>query len=57
MDEIIFSYMHQRCHALKVKELPEKSRYIGELDGYEIYEVDIENPIFEQFAFIAVKKK
>lgn len=37
MSEIIFSYNHTRCHALKVKGLLGGEVYIGEMDGFEIY--------------------
>lgn len=65
MNEILFSYNNTRCHATKVtKELVESNadmsnaiknpnRYIGELNGYDIYSFTV---LFNQFGFFAVKK-
>lgn len=52
--EIIFSYNSTRCHAMIVKELLGDERYIGEMDGYEIWQ--IKSTLFDQFGFVAVKK-
>lgn len=52
--ELIFSYNNTRCHALIVKELLEDERYIGEMDGFEIWQV--RGIFFDQFGFVAVKK-
>ena len=55
MSEIIFSYNNTRCHALKVKGLSGGEVYIGEMDGFEIYQID-PHALFDQFGFVAVKK-
>jgi hypothetical protein len=39
-NEIIFSYNKTRCHALKVAALLGGERYIGEMDGWKIYQID-----------------
>ena len=56
MNEIIFSYNKTRCHALKVASLLGGETYIGEIDGFEIYEID-KHALFDQFGFVAIKKK
>lgn len=53
MNEIIFSYNSMRCHAAKVEKLLGGERYIGELDGFEIYQIP--SPLFDQFGFVAIK--
>ena len=53
MNEIIFSCNNQRCHAKTVTELSGKERFIGKLDGYEIYRLP--GVFFDQFGFVAVK--
>lgn len=52
--EIIFSYNKTRCHALIVRELLGGETYIGRVDGYEIYEIDV-HALFDQFGFVAIK--
>ena len=53
--EIIFSYNNTRCHALKVKNLLGGERYIGEMDGFEIWQIP-NIGWFDQFGFVAVRK-
>ena len=53
--EIIFSYNNTRCHAMIVKELLGDERYIGEMDGFEIWQ--IKGGLFDQFGFVAIEKK
>jgi hypothetical protein len=53
--EIIFSYNNTRCHAMIVKELFGDERYIGEMDGFEIWQ--IKGGLFDQFGFVAIEKK
>lgn len=53
--EIIFSYNNTRCHALKVEELIGGERYIGEIDGWEIWQIE-NHGWFDQFGFVAVRK-
>lgn len=55
-EEIIFFYNNTRCHAKIVKQLLDGERYIGEMDGYEIYQIDT-NGFFDQFGFVAIKEK
>ena len=55
MNEIIFSYNKTRCHALKVKSLLGGEKYIGEMDGFEIYQID-PHALFDQFGVVAVEK-
>ena len=55
MNDIIFSYNQTRCHARKVDRLPEGMRYIGELDGNEIYQIP-NGGWFDQFGFVAIRK-
>ena len=52
--EIIFSYNHERCHALKVEGLLGGERYIGKMDGFEIYQIP-NHGFFDQFGFVAVE--
>ena len=54
--EIIFSYNSTRCHALKVEKLLGGEKYIGEMDGFEIWQIP-NNGWFDQFGFVAVKKE
>ncbi len=54
MKELIFSYNHERCHAVIVESLPDNTRYIGEMDGYEIYQ--IKTVWFDQFGFMAIRR-
>ena len=54
--EIIFFYNNTRCHALKVESLIGGERYIGELEGYGIWQIDA-NGFFDQFGFVAVKEE
>lgn len=66
-NEIIFSYNHQRCHAIiieditgddylkAIKEADKGLSYIGKVDDYYIYQ--IKNILFDQFGFIASKKQ
>ncbi len=56
MNEIIFSYNNQRCHALKVESLLGTETYIGKMDDYEIYQID-PHALFDQFGFVAVKEQ
>ena len=53
--EIIFFYNNTRCHALKVQALIGGERYIGELDGWEIWQIE-NHGWFDQFGFVAVEK-
>ena len=56
MKEILFLYHNHRCHARIVEERPEEAtdkRYIGNIDGYNIYSLGI---LFDQFGFIAIKE-
>ena len=64
-NEILFSYNNTRCHAVIVSPLLIESnadlsnaiknpnRYIGEIDGYDIYSF---SAMFHQFGFFAIKK-
>ena len=52
--EIIFLYNNTRCHALKVAGLLGGERYIGKMDGFEIYQIP-SNGFFDQFGFVAVQ--
>lgn len=54
MNEIIFSYNNTRCHAEVTEHLSGDERYIGEIDGWGIYQT--RSVIFNQFGFVAVKK-
>lgn len=54
--EIIFSYNNTRCHAAIVESLLGGETYIGEMDGFEIYEID-RHASFDQFGFVAIKKQ
>ena len=54
-NEIVFVYNGTRCHALIVKELCDKAVSIGEIKGFEVYQIRA-TPIFDQFDFIAIKK-
>lgn len=54
-DELIFSYNNTRCHAQIVEELEGGERYIGKLDGYELYQIP-SNGIFHYDGFVAIKK-
>ena len=54
--EIIFSYNDTRCHAKKVEALIGDERYIGEMDGYEIWQINT-GGLFNQFGFVAIRKK
>lgn len=53
--EIIFSYNNTRCHAMIVEKLLGDERYIGEMDGFEIWQ--IKGGLFDQFGFVAIEKK
>lgn len=53
MNEIIFSCNNQRCHAKIVTGLNGNERFIGKIDGYEIYRLP--GIFFNQFGFVAVK--
>lgn len=54
MREIIFSYFGERCHAKVVDAKPGCARkYIGCMDGYEIYNTGI---LFDPFGFVAIRK-
>ena len=55
-NEIIFSYNNQRCHATITTALKGNERYIGKMEGYEVYQV-VNNGLFDQFGFVAVKEK
>lgn len=52
--EIIFTHNETRCHAMIVKELHGDERFIGEIDGYEVWQ--IKTTLFDQFGFVAIKK-
>jgi hypothetical protein len=54
--EIIFTYNDTRCHAKKVEVLLGDERYIGEMDGYEIWQIN-NHGLFDQFGFVAVRKE
>lgn len=55
MNEIIFFYNKTRCHALKVESLLGGESYIGEVEGWEIYQID-PHALFDQFGFVAIRK-
>ena len=55
-EEIIFSYNNTRCHAKIVEQLLGGERYIGKMDGYEIYQIDTHG-FFDHFGFVAIKEK
>ena len=55
MNEIIFSYNKTRCHALKVESLLGGESYIGEVEGWEIYQI-VPHALFDQFGFVAIRK-
>ena len=55
MNEIIFSYNNTRCHAAKVESLIGGERFIGKMDGFEIYRLP--GILFDQFGFVAVKEE
>lgn len=55
MNEIIFSYNNTRCHAAKVEALKGDERFIGRMDGYEIYQ--LRGIWFDQFGFVAIKEE
>jgi len=55
MKEIIFFYNKTRCHALKVESLLGGENYIGEVEGWEIYQID-PHALFDQFGFVAIRK-
>ncbi len=52
--EIIFFYNNTRCHALIVEALIGGEKYIGEMDGFMIYQIDT-NGFFDQFGFVAIE--
>ena len=54
--EIIFFYNNQRCHALIVQGLLGGEKYIGKMDGFEIYQIPY-NGWFDQFGFVAIKEE
>lgn len=54
--EIIFTYNDTRCHARKVEALLGDERYIGEMDGFEIWQIK-NHGLFDQFGFVAVRKE
>ena len=54
--EKIFTYNNTRCHAKIVKKRFGGEEHIGQLGGYDIYEID-PHSLFDQFGFIAVAKK
>lgn len=54
MNEIIFSYGYQRCHARIVDKLQGCETYIGTMEGYDIYKIN--GVFFNQFAYVAIKK-
>ena len=56
MNEIIFSYNNTRCHALKVEGLLGGEKYIGTMNGFEIYQID-GHSLFDQFGFVAIKEQ
>ena len=56
MNEIIFYYNKTRCHALKVERLLGGESYIGEVEGWEIYQID-PHALFDQFGFVAIKEE
>lgn len=51
---MINTYNKTRCHALKVAGLLGGERYIGKMDGFEIYQIP-NNGFFDQFGFVAVE--
>ncbi len=54
-EEIIFSYNNTRCHAEIIEKLSGGEKYIGSLDGYEIYR-KADSILFDQFGFVAIKE-
>lgn len=56
MNEIIFSYNNERCHATVVESLLGGETYIGKMNGYEIYQIDC-HALFDQFGFVAIEIK
>ena len=54
MKEVIFTYEDERCHATIVDSIKGTERYIGDVDGYEIYQV---SAMFDQFGFVAVERR
>ena len=54
-----FSYNKQRCHAtiipgMKKEHLMGDEKHIGEMDGYDIYQIP--SATFDQHGFIGIKK-
>ena len=58
-ESITFYHCKKRCHAMIVKQLIGKEKYIGHLDGYNIYEMDEETKgiLFDQWGFVAIKEE
>lgn len=56
MNEIIFLFNNTRCHATKVQSLLGDEQYIGELDGWGIYQIE-PHALFDQFGFVAIRKE
>jgi len=53
MEEIIFTYNGERCHATIVDS--PQGLYIGNINGFDIYNVS--GSVIDQFGFIAKKSK
>lgn len=51
--EVLFSYCNERCHAKIVDKLQGNERFIGNINGYEIY--SIYEKFFNQLGFVAIK--
>ena len=50
--EVIFSYNNTRCHAKVVDNLLGGEKYIGSMDGFDVYQID--SIFFDQFGFVAI---
>lgn len=56
-EEIIFSYYGTRCHAKVVSGIDEaEGLLIGEINGFSVFKIQDNSPLFNQFGFIAVAK-
>lgn len=55
MLELIFSYNNARCHATIVESLVGNERFIGRMNGYEVYRLP--GIMFDQFGFVAIKEE
>lgn len=56
MNQITFTYNSMRCHAViaAADEITETDKYIGNMNGYAIYQFD--SVVFDQWGFMAIKE-